>query len=195
MRNRSLRSRGERRDEPCNGAPAEGLLVLVLLAVLGLTSYIDRLYSEMGKFLSRDFQDNIDVWEEHIEPRLVLSREQIALSATLLAQLSLALLHSGLRILLFDRGGHPARPRPQDVGQAVLGMVLVIVFCNRLLPHIFFTRTQGRWLLRWAGRFACYCWCFPVTVPCSFLLSIVTLAEPARRDGESRTIQARPWTP
>jgi putative hemolysin len=155
----------------------EGLLVLVLLAVLGLTSYIDRLYSEMGKFLSRDFQINIDVWEEQMEPRLVLSREQIALSATLLAQLSLACFTLVLCVLLFDRGGHPARPRPQDIGQAVLAVVLAILFCNHLLPHIFFTRTQGRWLLRlvWPLRLLLLVF-FPITVAFSFLLSIVTLA-------------------
>ena len=164
----------------------EGLLILLLLAVLGLTSYIDRLYSEMGKFLSRDFQINIDVWEEQIEPRLVLSREHIALSATVLAQLSLAGFTLVLCILLFDRGGHPARPRPEDLGQALLAVVLAILFFNRLLPYVFFMKTRGRWLRRliWPLRLLFFVF-FPLTLGFSFLLSIVTLAgQPAEEQEE-----------
>jgi putative hemolysin len=155
----------------------EGLLALLLLAVLALASYIDRLYSEMGKFLSRDFQINIDVWEEQIEPRLALSREHIALSATVLAQLAVACFMLLLCVLLFDRGGHSARPRPADIGQALLAVVLAILFFNRLLPYVFFTRTRGLWLRRlvWPLRLLFFLF-FPLTLAFSFLLSIVTLA-------------------
>src|ERR1700721_1169188 len=52
-----------------------GLVIAVLLAILTLSSYISRLYAEMGKFLSGEFQENIDVWEQKIEPRLALCRE------------------------------------------------------------------------------------------------------------------------
>src|SRR5580658_10064077 len=58
-----------------------GLVIAILLVVLTLSSYVARLYAEMGKFLSGEFQENIDVWELKIEPRLGLSRERIALSA------------------------------------------------------------------------------------------------------------------
>ena len=34
----------------------------VLLVVLALAAYVDRIYSEMGKFLAREYQDNIDAW-------------------------------------------------------------------------------------------------------------------------------------
>ncbi len=34
--------------------------LLVLLALLTLSSYVERVYAEIGKFLSREFQDNID---------------------------------------------------------------------------------------------------------------------------------------
>ena len=44
----------------------------------------------MGKFLAREYQDNVDSWEEQVEPRLKLGRESIALSASVLRQLSLA---------------------------------------------------------------------------------------------------------
>ena len=162
------------------------LLVLLLLAVLTLASYIDRLYSEMGKFLSRDFQENIDVWEERIEPRLGSSREQLALSAAVLSQLALAALTLTLAILLFGRQGDAAAPTAAQVAQAVFAIVLVIVLFNRLLPYVFFTRTRGTWLLRflWPLR-VLFTLFLPLTLIISFLLSIVTLAsEPAAQAEE-----------
>lgn len=71
---------------------ASALLIAALLIVLTITSYVDRLYSEMGKFLSLEFQENIDVWEQRVEPRLGMSRDHIALSAAILMLLSLAFL-------------------------------------------------------------------------------------------------------
>ena len=63
------------------------ILIFLLLAVLTLASYVDRLYSEMGKFLSREFQENIDSWEQLVEPKLGLSRNRLMLSAAVLSQL------------------------------------------------------------------------------------------------------------
>ena len=37
--------------------------LLLLVGMLTLVSYVDRLYTEIGKFLSREFQDNIDSFE------------------------------------------------------------------------------------------------------------------------------------
>ena len=41
--------------------------LLLLVGLLTLVSYVDRVYQEVGKFLSREFQDNIDVFEQKIE--------------------------------------------------------------------------------------------------------------------------------
>ncbi len=161
------------------------LLILLLLTVLTLVSYIDRLYSEMGKFLSRDFQDNIDVWEQRMEPRFGLGREQIALSAAVLSQLSLGALTLVLSILLFDKNGVPARPNAADIGQVVFAVVLIIVLFNRLLPYLFFTRTRGAWLRYWAWPLRLLFTVFlPITLVISFLLSIATLASPPDAEKE-----------
>src|ERR1700733_13551367 len=74
--------------------------LLLLLGALALSAYVDRIYFEMGKFLSREYQDNIDSWEQVAEPRLHLGRESIALSASVLRQLALATLAllAGLRL-------------------------------------------------------------------------------------------------
>ena len=53
--------------------------IAVLLGLLTLVSYVDRLYTEIGKFLSREFQDNIDSFEQQVEPRLKVSRSRASL--------------------------------------------------------------------------------------------------------------------
>src|ERR1700728_3925392 len=83
-----------------NPAFAYTVALVLLLCVLLLAAYVDRIYSEMGKFLAREYQDNIDSWENVVEPRLRLGRESIALSASVLRQLTVAALalFSGLRL-------------------------------------------------------------------------------------------------
>ena len=124
------------------------ILITLLLVVLTLASYVDQLYSEMGKFLAREFQENIDAWEQQVEPRLHLRRDHIRLSAAILAQLSLACLTLLFGMLLFDRASIYDRPTAAEIGQAVLGAVLVILIFNQLLPFVFFTRTRGLWIVR-----------------------------------------------
>ncbi len=153
------------------------LLVLVLLGVLTLVSYIDRLYSEMGKFLSRGFEANIDTWEEQIEPRLGLSREQISLSAAILSQLSIASLTLVYAVLLFDHGTRPGTSIWPTLGQAVAGIVLTVVLFNRLLPYALIVRTNGLWLRGFTLPLRLLFLLFmPVTFAVSFLFSIVSLA-------------------
>ncbi len=158
------------------------VLVFLLLATLTMASYIDRLYSEMGKFLSRDFQENIDVWEQRVEPRLGIGREQLALSAAVLSQLSLASLTLLIGMALVDKRVSTTTPTAAHIGQAVFLVVLLIVVFNRLLPYVFFTRTRGEWLVRFLWPLRVLFTVFqPLTLVISFLLSIVTLAgEPAK---------------
>ena len=167
------------------------ILIFVLLVVLTLGSYVDRLYSEMGKFLSREFQENIDAWEQRVEPKLGLNREYLMLSAAVLSQLSLACLTLIFGMLLFDRTSIADRPTIAEIAQAVLGVVLVIVLFNRLLPFIFFTRTRGLWVVRvrWLLRLLFYL-VLPVTVFLSFLLSIAALAETPKHEEEDDASEA-----
>ncbi len=154
------------------------VIIVVLLAIHTLACYVDRLYSEMGKFLSREFQDNIDSWEQSVEPKLGFSRDMASLSAAVLAQLSLACVALVFGALLFDRATAWGRPTTSEIAQAVLSVVLVVVVFSRLLPFIFFTRTRGQWLvrLRWVLRVLFYL-ISPVTMFLAFLLSIASLAE------------------
>jgi putative hemolysin len=155
------------------------LLVCLLLLIHTLACYADRLYSEMGKFLSREFQDNIDSWEQQVEPRLgFFGRERASLSAAVLSQLSLGSLALLFGAMLFDRASAWGRPTLEEVVQAVLALVLVVVLFSRLLPYIFFTRTRGQWAARWAWFYKLLFYLIsPVTFFLGFLLSIASLAE------------------
>ena len=102
---------------------AYGLTLGGLLVVLALAAYVDRVYSEMGKFLAREYQDNIDAWTRAVEPRLRLGRESIALSASVLRQLALAAiaLIAGLRLYVHC-GKCVAGARAERGGDCVYGI-------------------------------------------------------------------------
>ena len=158
---------------------ATAISIALLLVVLTLASYIDRLYSEMGKFLSREFQENIDLWEQRVEPRLGMNRDRISLSAAILMHLSLAFLTLIFGMLLFERERITDRATLPDIAQVVLGIVLVIILFNRLLPYAFFTRTRGAWIVRWRWFLQLLLWLvLPITLFVQFVLSIAALAEP-----------------
>ncbi|MFZ0661139.1 MAG: hemolysin family protein [Acidobacteriaceae bacterium] len=158
---------------------AAAVVIVLLLAVLTLASYVDRLYSEMGKFLAREFEENIDAWEQKVEPRLGLSREHIQLSAAILTQLSLACVTLLFGMLIFYHRIVAQRPGA-EIAQAVLGVIVVILLCNQLLPFVFFTRTRGEWIVRWRGVLRVLFYLMtPVTLFLGFLLSIAALAEAA----------------
>src|SRR5271168_4223852 len=148
------------------------ILLLVLLALLALVSYVDRLHAEMGKFLAREFQENIDAYEEHVEPRLHVSRERAALSMTVLTQLCMASIGVLIGYVLFME----KRWVVLDLVQAAVSLIFIIVIFHQLLPYLFFVRTKGEWLAKWAPvlRMLIYL-ALPATLILGFGLSVASL--------------------
>jgi putative hemolysin len=149
-----------------------GLGLVLLIALLTLVSYVDRVYQEIGKFLSREFQDNIDSFEQIVEPRLGVGRERAALSMAILTQLTMAAIAMTVGFTVF-------RERAWDVYavlEATLTLVLIIIVFNRLLPFVFFSRTSGRWLGNFALplRFLIYL-ILPITIVLGFCQSVAAL--------------------
>lgn len=146
----------------------------VLLCLLTLAAYIDRIYFEIGKVLSREYTENIDAWENSVEPTLKLSRDSAALSASVLRQITLLALAF---VLAFRLYGSRLRT-PAEIGRTALELLLVLIFFDRLLPQVFFTRTRGQWLLRIRPLVqAMFYLVLPVTLTIGLLLSIAGLAE------------------
>lgn len=175
--------------------PLYFLIFAVLLLILTLAAYVDRVYSEMGKFLAREYQDNIDSWEQIVEPKLGLGRESLALSASVLRQLSVAAiaLLTGLRLYTHTSllPSVARSPSGSEIALAIFEIILLILIFDRLLPQVLFTRTSGLWIVR--IRFVLqtvFYLILPVTLLLGLLLSIVALAEPEDTEEEERPSEA-----
>jgi putative hemolysin len=150
------------------------IVLLMLLGLLTLVSYVDRLYTEIGKFLSREFQDNIDAFEHDVEPRLHVSRTRAALSMAVLSQMTMAAIAMLVGFTVFrDRAWSV-----YEILQATLSLILIVIVCNRFLPFVFFSRTKGQWLIPWTPflRVLIYL-VLPVTLVLGFLQSVAALTK------------------
>jgi putative hemolysin len=151
---------------------AVALALLLLLGLLTLVSYVDRVYQEIGKFLSREFQDNIDVFEQRVEPHLNVSRSRASLSMAVLTQLTMAAIALLVGFLVFG----DQRWNVYEILQATISLILIVVLCNRFLPFVFFSRTKGEWLARWALTLRLLIYLvLPVTIVLGFLQSVSSL--------------------
>jgi len=167
------------------------IVLAALMLVLALAAYVDRIYSEMGKFLAREYQDNIDSWEERVEPRLRLAKESIEQAASLLRQLSLA----GIALIFGLQLVRRARFEPNgfwaECGVTFCELVLVILVFDRLVPQVLFSRTRGRWVVRIRYLLqALFFVVLPVTLLLGLLLSIAALAEPEDSEEEEHASEA-----
>jgi putative hemolysin len=150
------------------------IVLLMLLGLLTLVSYVERLYTEIGKFLSREFQDNIDAFEHDVEPRLHVSRARAALSMAVLTQMTTAAIAMLVGFTVFrDRAWSV-----YEILQATLTLVLIVIVCNQFLPFVFFSRTKGQWLIPWTPflRVLIYL-VLPVTLVLGFLQSVAALTK------------------
>jgi putative hemolysin len=148
------------------------LALLPLLALLALASYVDRVYQEIGKFLSRDFQDNIDIFEQKVEPQIRVSRARASLSMSVLKQLTTATIALLVGFALFSEQGWNA----YEIAQAAISLIVIVIVFNQFLPYLFFSRTNGAWLIRWTWLLNVFIYLvLPVTIVLGFLQSVVSL--------------------
>jgi len=146
--------------------------LLLMLGLLTLVSYVDRVYQEVGKFLSREFQDNIDIFEQKIEPALGVARSRALLSMAVLTQLTTASIALLIAFLVFDDPSWGV----YEILQVIISLILIVILFNRFLPFVFFSRTRGEWLTHWTLvlRILIYA-VMPVTIVLGFLQSVASL--------------------
>jgi putative hemolysin len=156
------------------GYYAVAVALLPMVGVLTLVSYVDRLYTEIGKFLSREFQDNIDSFEQKVEPRLRVGRSRASLSMAILVQLTMAAIAMMVGFTVFSDKAWSI----QEILQATLSLVLIVIVFNRFLPFVFFSRTNGEWLARWVPLLRVMIYIvLPVTLVLGFLQSVTSLTK------------------
>jgi len=163
---------------------AVALALLLLLGLLTLVSYVDRVYQEIGKFLSREFQDNIDVFEQKVEPGLRVSRARASLSMAVLTQLTTAAIAILVGFVVFSDQSWSI----YEILQATISLLLIVIVCNRFLPFVFFSRTKGKWLIRWTLVLKILIYAvMPVTIVLGFLQSVASLTK--------QSVNEQPETP
>ena len=150
------------------------VVLLLLSGLLTLVSYAERLYTESGKFLSREFQENIEAFENLVEPRLNAMSGKSVLAIGVLVQLITAAIAMILSWLVFTNPNWNWK----EVVQAAVALIVVVITCNRLLPYVLFTRTQGVWLVRFIPVLQILIYLMlPITLVLGFGLSVAALAE------------------
>ena len=156
--------------------------VLACLALMTFSAYAERMYAEMERFLSRESGDAVEAWEREVEPRLRMSRDSAAISASVLSHTALG----GLALLLASRIPWGSSQELYSIAQAVLALGLGVLLFARLLPQFAFTRLSARVVATLAVplRILLYL-ALPITLLISLVLSIASLAEPEVSD-ESR---------
>jgi putative hemolysin len=163
------------------------LALLPLLALLALASYVDRVYQEIGKFLSREFQENVDVFEQKVEPNLRVSRARASLSMAVLKQFTTATIALLVGFALFS----DQRWNTYEILQAAIALIVIVILFNQFLPFVFFSRTNGVWLTRWTWllRLLIYI-VLPVTIVLGFLQSVASLTRMNTREQPESAAEA-----
>src|ERR1700686_5217586 len=166
---------------------AVGLALLLLLGLVTLVFYVDRVYQEVGKFLSREFQDNIDVFEQKIEPELGVARARAALSMAVLTQLTMATIALLIGFLIFSDPSWGI----YEILQAAISLILIVIVFNRFLPFVFFSRTKGEWLIHWTLVLKILIYAvMPVTIVLGFLQSVASLTRQNTTDQPETSAEA-----
>ena len=151
---------------------AIAITLLVLLALVMLSSYVERVYTEIGKFLSREFQDNIDNFEQLVEPKLKVSRSRAALAFAVLTPLLMAAIALLVGFSIFRNGDWAL----DEVLEGGLSLLLIVIIFNRFLPFVFFSRTDGKWLVPWTPLLRGLIYLvLPITLVLGFLQSVTAL--------------------
>ncbi len=162
-------------------------VLFLLMGLLTLVSYVDRVYQEAGRFLSREFQDNIDVFEQKVEPALGVSRTRSSLSMAVLTQLTMAAIALLVGFSVFSEQLWSI----YEILQATISLVLIVILCNRFLPFVFFSRTKGEWLVRWIPVLKVLIYlALPVTIALGFLQSVASLTRQSTPEQQETSAEA-----
>ncbi len=154
-------------------------LIFLLSLLLTLFSYVNRLYSEKGRFLIRGSQDNVDFFEDQVEPKLKVEMEKAGFTFPLLVWINLIVLAMAVTWWTFSASLHWLM-----LVEAGVFLVLDVILFAQVIPNVLLTRTSGKWLLSATGllRF-CVLLIFPLVAVSRFLYDIATLGKESEREG------------
>ena len=150
-------------------------VLVLLLSILTLVSYANRVYTEIGKFLSREFEKNTEFFEKQVEPRLGMRRERTKLSISVLQNLTTA----GVAALITWSNFRVGPVTSHEIVEVALSLVLIVMACQYLLPFLLFWRTEGRWIIALTPVLRGLIYLVsPITLVLNFCLSVASLSKP-----------------
>ena len=159
------------------------LLITAFSLLLSLLCYVNLLYREKGRFLVRGSKDNVDFFEEQVEPQLKIGEEEAERTIPLLLRVNLiilAMLTIGLTL------GQPLEW--STLAQTFLFLTLDIMFFAEVIPHALLARTTGRWLLHYTGLLrTAVLLVTPLVAICQFLHHFATLGQVEDVESEEPT--------
>ncbi len=149
--------------------------LLALLCLMALACFVERVYDELERFISRESGEAVETWEAAVEPRLRLSRESATISASVLAHAAFA----GLALLLASRVPWHGPHLRVAMAEVLLYLALAGLMFGRLLPQLMVARLRGTWVRRLRPVFQALLYlALPATLLIALVLSIANLAEP-----------------
>jgi CBS domain containing-hemolysin-like protein len=116
--------------------------VMGLCAALTVISYLDRVYSELGRVTTGNVHDNLDIFAAEVEPRLRLDRRGATLTFRLLSHLLLVLV-AAMTIVAAARSADTVW---ESALQEVVLPITEVFFFMHLIPYLLLTHSTGRWL-------------------------------------------------
>jgi len=156
--------------------------IVLAIALLTLFAYVDRLYTEMGKFFLRGVQDNLEVFEQQVEPYLRMDRGRAGLTFALLTQGMVVLLSVLTAYVVFRQ----SRVLWQELLQAVAMLLATVVLFGHLIPHVLITRTTGSWIVPLRPLLRVFSWLvLPAVAALSFSFSVAELGQQEAKDEKS----------
>ena len=151
------------------------IIFVFMLGVLVLASYVERIFHEQGKFLARSFQENIEAYEHKVKPKLGRLSGRAPLTFMLLVRLTDITLAMLVTYIVIGGGQWVW----QEIVQAGIMLIVVVLVFNQLIPYLLFSRTHGEWLVHFSPLLNFFLLLlFPVTLVLNFCLQIAALAEP-----------------
>ncbi len=156
--------------------------LLLATALLTLFAYVDRLYTEMGKFFLRGVEDNLEVFDREIQPHLKMDPARAGLTFALLAQGMILVLAVGGAYLVF----RSEQVHWEEAGEALVLLAGGVLVFAHLVPHVLITRTKGDWIvpLRGVLRVGSLL-ALPAVVALSFSFTVSDLATPPEQEREA----------
>lgn len=155
-------------------AVLHGLVIAVLTLLLGLFSYLYRLYQERGRLAPRRTREHLDYFHENVAPRLKMERRRAMQAFGLLAQLTLVLVALAVGFAAETFASSPA----QAVFQTAFFVVMEILLVYQFVPHVLLTRTTGAWLVPLVPVLRAFGYLMvPLLVLYGFFVSVLHLTE------------------